>query len=199
MSAKPSNDASHSAVARLLDRAPDHGELQSATLHVAAREQDLRSLTRTLFVFRLGSEWLGLPAAVADEVIEPRPIHGLPHRREGVVRGLVNVRGQLTVCVALEALLQLQPGAVAERPGARRNLLSKRLVVLSVHDQRLAFESDEVHGSHRYDPAAVGNVPATVALSGAPFSTGVLSMDGGRSVGLLDVELMIGAINRRLG
>jgi len=192
------NDASHSAVARLLGRAPDRGELQSATRHVAAREADLRSLTHTLFVFRLGNEWLGLPAAVADEVIEPRSIHGLPHRREGVVRGLVNVRGQLTVCVALEALLHLE-AAAAERVDPRRMLLSKRLVVLSANGQRLAFESDEVHGSHRYDPAAVGNVPATVALSGSPFSTGVLSMDGGRSVGLLDIELMIGAINRRLG
>ncbi len=185
------------SVARLLGRETGDGELDLATAHVAARAEDASGLSQTLFVFRLGGEWLGLPAAIADEVIEPRPVHSLPHRREGLVRGLVNVRGQLTVCVSLEALLQLAASSGgSERAG--RQLLSRRLVVLAASGQRLAFEADEVHGSHRYDPASVGEVPATVALSGSPFSAGVLAM-GQRSVGLLDAGLVIGAINRRLG
>ncbi|MGH8081696.1 MAG: chemotaxis protein CheW [Lysobacter sp.] len=198
MSRIPANDASNSAVARLLSREPAAEELQLASRHIAARSEDLRALSATAFVFRLGNEWLGLPAAMVDEVIEPRPIHSLPHRREGLVRGLVNVRGQLTVCVALESLLQLDASAGGERSGAQRQLLSKRLVVLSAHEQRLAFESDEVHGSHRYDPAGVGNVPGTVALSGSVFSTGVVAV-GARHAGLLDGDLVLSAINRRLG
>ena len=77
-------------------------------------------------------------------------------------------------------------------------MLGRRLVVLSMQDQRLAFESDEVHGAHRYDPALVGEVPGTVALASAAFSTGVLAMQA-RRVGLLDDGLMLSAINRRLG
>lgn len=194
MSARPPPAGSIGAVARLLDRAPEPEALREATRHVAAKAEDLRSLTASLFVFRLGAEWLGLTASVVDEVIEPRPVHTLPHRREGVVRGLVNVRGQLTVCVALESLFHLEPGPA----DAARSLLSRRLVVLAWQDQRLAFEADEVHGSHRYDPAAVGNVPATVAHSVSPFSSGILAM-GRRNVGVLDDALVLGALNRRLG
>ncbi|ALN91425.1 chemotaxis protein CheW [Lysobacter gummosus] len=196
MNDKPASEAAQSAVARLLGRASEDEELQQAARHIATRADDLRALTGSVFVFRLGGEWLGLPAWMVDEVIEPRPIHSLPHRREGLVRGLVNVRGQLTVCVALESLLQLDLSRPAPERG--RNLLSKRLVVLSAREQRLAFESDEVHGSHRYDPTGVGNVPGTVALSDSPFSTGVVAV-GERNAGLLDGDLVLSAINRRLG
>ncbi|KRB04259.1 chemotaxis protein CheW [Lysobacter sp. Root690] len=200
MTDHPAIDASTSPVAQLLGRAPDSDALNRATGEVAAKADDLRSLTRSLFVFRLGGEWLGLPAAIVDEVLEPRPIHSLPHRREGLVRGLVNVRGQLTVCVALESLLQIDAARTdPERSSASAaSVLGRRLVVLSLQDQRLAFESDEVHGAHRYDPALVGEVPGTVALASAAFSTGVLAMEA-RSVGLLDDGLMLSAINRRLG
>lgn len=208
MTDHPAIDASagalaQSPVAQLLGRAPDSDALNRATGEVAAKANDLRSLTRSLFVFRLGGEWLGLPAAIVDEVLEPRPIHSLPHRREGLVRGLVNVRGQLTVCVALGSLLQIDAARTdPERSSASAanvaSVLGRRLVVLSLQDQRLAFESDEVHGAHRYDPALVGEVPGTVALASAAFSTGVLAMEA-RSVGLLDDGLMLSAINRRLG
>lgn len=192
-----------SAVAQLLDRAPDPQALQHATGEVAARATDLGSLARSLFVFRLGGEWLGLPAAIVDEVLEPRPIHSLPHRREGLVRGLLNVRGQLTVCVALESLLQIdreRAGGAGTVAGAASlaGVLGRRLVVLSAQGQQLAFESDEVHGAHRYDPATLGELPGTVALASAAFSTGMLAM-GERSVGLLDDGLVLSAIHRRLG
>ncbi|MBX9403527.1 chemotaxis protein CheW [Lysobacter sp. BMK333-48F3] len=198
-----------SAVARLLERAPQAQDLCEATAEAAARHAGQAVLSGSAFLFRLGGEWLGLDSAVVDEVIEPRSVHSLPHRRDGLVRGLVNVRGRLTVCVALESLFQLD-AARAQAPARRR------LVVLAQHDQRLAFEADEVHGSHRYDPAECLPVPSTVAHSTSRFSTGVLQWsvphrDGGahaaaaaagpvsRSVGLLDAELILSSINRRLG
>ncbi|WP_064749842.1 chemotaxis protein CheW [Lysobacter firmicutimachus] len=193
-----------SAVARLLERAPQAQDLREATALAAAHGAGQAMLSGSAFLFRLGGEWLGLDSAVVDEVIEPRVVHSLPHRRDGLVRGLVNVRGRLTVCVALESLFQLDAAHTDAR--ARR-----RLVVLALHDQRLAFEADEVHGSHRYDPAERLPVPSTVAHSTSRFSTGVLNWQGGahaaanaggparHSVGLLDAELILSTINRRLG
>lgn len=186
---------SASAVVRLLERAPGPDDVRLATEHVARRTADLEALTGSIFIFRLGPEWLALVSSVIDEVVEPRAIHSLPHRRDGIVRGLVNVRGQLTLCVALEPLFQLEEGS---HLGSGHGVLGRRLVVLAVKDQRVAFEADEVHGSHRYDPAGVGNVPATVAQSMSRFSMGVLA-HGDHSVGLLDAELVRHAINRRLG
>jgi chemotaxis signal transduction protein len=184
-----------SAVVTLLDRMIEAADLRSATALVAKKAPDLALLSASTFIFRLGAEWLGLTTGMIDEVIERRAIHSLPHRREGIVRGLVNVRGQLTICVALEPLFQL------DATGSSRghdSLLGRRLVVIASQGQRVAFEADEVHGSHRYDPADVKQAPSTVAHSMSTFATGVLAW-GDRRVGLLDGELVLHALNRRLG
>jgi chemotaxis-related protein WspD len=185
-----------SLVAELLDRGLDDAELREATKQVAQTAASRELLTRSTFIFRLGPEWLGLPSSVVDEVVETRAIHTLPHRREGVVRGLVNVRGQLTICLALEQLFQSSAPASPVR--ARQSVLSRRLVVVAMQGHRLAFEADEVHGSHRFDPDSLRSVPATVAKSVASFTTDLLPWRD-RTVGLLDAELLFHALGRRLG
>jgi chemotaxis-related protein WspD len=185
-----------SLVAELLDRGLDDAELREATRHVARTVASHALLTRSTFIFRLGPEWLGLPSSVIDEVVETRAIHTLPHRREGVVRGLVNVRGQLTICLALEQLFQ---HGTPDSPGqARQSLLRRRLVVMAMQGKRLAFEADEVHGSHRFAPDSLRSVPATVAKSVASFTTDLLAWRD-HTVGLLDAELLFHALGRRLG
>jgi chemotaxis signal transduction protein len=193
-----------SAATRLLARAPTAAERAQATALVAGVEQDTQALSRSAFVFRLGREWLAIGSEVVDEVVEPRHVHALPHRREGVVRGVVNVRGQLTVCVALDALLQTGAAAPGgQGPGqttesARSGVLGRRLVVLADNEQRMAFEADAVHGAHRYADSAVGAVPSTVAHGVSRFSTGVLAWPAG-TLGLLDARLLLHALQRRLG
>lgn len=186
-------EASASAVARLLARTLEAADVRAATQRAAARENERAASSASIFVFRLGEEWLALPAAFADEVVPPRAIHSLPHRRDGFLRGLANIGGRLTVCVALESLLQLQIGT-----RSAHRVLGRRLVVLAEHEQRWAFEADEVHGIHRYDPASVRELPATVAHASSRFATGLLDLEG-RSVGLLDGELVARAVARRLG
>lgn len=182
--------AAGSAVARLLERAPAREDLAAAAARLAAGATPQRGDDASAFVFRLGEEWLGLATALVDEVLELRPVHRLPHRRDAALRGLVNVRGRLTVCVALPALLQTGP-APAARGGARR------LVVLAAPEGALAFEADEVHGSLRYPLEDVRAVPSTVAHAVARFATGVLPW-GERRIGLLDADLLLHALDRRI-
>lgn len=183
-------------MAALLDRPLDPADLREATERIAGRDVSRQALTQTHFVFRLGPEWLALPNEVVDEVLVPRAVHSLPHRHGGTVRGLVNVRGQLTVCVRLEQLLQLNVAAAkAGRAGNHR--LGPRLVVLMSRGQRVVFEADEVHGANRFDPETSRDVPATVAHAMASFTTGVLPW-GDYTLGQLDAELLLHAINRQL-
>jgi chemotaxis-related protein WspD len=183
-------------VAELLDRNLDDAGLREATEHVARAAANQELLTHSTFIFRLGPEWLGLPTSVVDEVMETRVIHMLPHRRDGVVRGIVNVGGRLSICVALEELFQL--GTPASPGRIRQSVSSRRLVVLAKEGNRLAFEADEVHGSHRFDPDRMGSVPATVAQAVARFTTDVLPWRD-HTVGLLDAELVFRTLGRRLG
>ena len=94
-----------SALHRPVQRELPEGYVQEATRHYAAPIERQALATQAAMVLRIGAEWLALPAALADEVAEPRPHHSLPHRRSGALLGVVNVRGQLLPCVALAPLL----------------------------------------------------------------------------------------------
>ena len=120
-----------------------------------------------------------------------RAIHSLPHRRGGIVLGLVNVRGVLRACVSLARVLGLddEPDAGAAD--------TRRLLVARERGEPVAFPVDEVHGTHRYAPHELQPRPATVALAAASFTRAVLPWRGG-FVGLLDEQALFHTIDRSL-
>jgi len=146
-------------------------------------------------IFRVGPEWLALPTMVFKEVCEMRPIHSLPHLRGGVVRGIVNVRGELLVCISLSALLSIpeDPG----QSGGSRTSLAERLLVAGDDDERVVFPVQEVHGIHRFAAAQLLEAPATVCRVASTFTRALLSWRG-HPVGLLDHKLLFGALHRSM-
>src|SRR5919198_3790598 len=93
------------AALELLDGVPPAGyraEWTTALAKAPARHEPDRT---SVLIFRIGAEWLALSTALVQEVITPRRVHSLPHRAGGVVAGLINVRGELVVCVSLARLL----------------------------------------------------------------------------------------------
>jgi chemotaxis-related protein WspD len=120
------------AAVQLLDR-PVTEERRREWTGYYGQERQLTTPARiSLVIFRLGGEWLALPTLAFQEVAERRRLHSLPHRRGGVVLGLVNVRGELLVCASLDRVLGLAspPGGedgrwrMADGPTDRRDLPS---------------------------------------------------------------------------
>ncbi|MDW8307886.1 MAG: chemotaxis protein CheW [Verrucomicrobiales bacterium] len=101
------------AALQLLDRPLWPEYLREQTLHYAEPRRKTTPARLSVLVFRLGWEWLALPTVAFQEIVEVRFIHSLPHRRNGIVLGLVNVRGELIVCVSLGRLLGLETAAGA--------------------------------------------------------------------------------------
>ena len=186
----------HARAARtLLDRAPPVDYLADWTRHVARAPVVEEADTLSVLIFRIGAEWLALPTSVLEEVAEQRPIHSLPHRRNRLVRGVVNVRGELLVCVALGELLGTDSAGPSVRKGT--GVVHERLLVVSREGSRLACPADEVHGVERFPRAAVRAVPATVGQAPRAYTTGVLQWRD-RAVGHLDDERLFSALNRSL-
>lgn len=146
--------------------------------------------TQAAVVFRVAGEWLALRAAVFQEIAPIRPVHSLPHRRDALVSGLVNVRGELLVCVSLPFALGL---------GATTGALpaTARHAVIGQGAERLVFATDEVAALHRFDEADVAPVPATLAHAQAVHTRGILPWQG-KSVGLLDDGRLFRSLNRGL-
>jgi chemotaxis-related protein WspD len=154
-----------------------------------SREKESRSQNKTsVIIFRIGEEWLALPTRVFQEVTQGRPIHSLPHRQHEVVLGVINVRGELLVCVCLGRLL-----------GIKRDddLPPNRLVVAEWQGSILTFPVDEIHGVHRYSREELKEAPATLARANASFTLGMLAWQD-KMAGCLDENLVFSMLNRSL-
>jgi chemotaxis-related protein WspD len=182
------------AAARLLEIDSPADYVEEWTGYVAMRSTASESIRRSVLIFRIGTEWLALPSPVVDEVSDLRTVHSVPHRRRDTMLGLVNIRGELLVCMSLGRALGLDaPGGPSGPPG----LVQQRMLVLRRNNARAVCAVDEVHGLHSFKVSKLKDVPATVARGAATHTTGVLEWKG-RSVGMLDDQLVFAAFQRGL-
>jgi len=176
----------------LLDRELPPNYLGDWAEHFAQPKGTTEAHTLSSVIFRIGTEWLALSTSVLVEVAELRRIHSLPHRRNQVILGLVNIRGELLISVSLGVALGLDK-AVEVKRGAQ--VVPARLLVVRREGSRLAFPVDEVHGIQRHDPRDLQPLPGTLAKAVATYARGILPFDG-KSVGLLDDQLLFYTLNR---
>jgi chemotaxis-related protein WspD len=187
------------AAARLLHGEPPADYLRECTERLAQRRPAAAAAeTQTVMIFRLGPEWLALPAAVFQEVAEPRPIHSVPHRRSKILKGLVNIRGELVLCLSLGGALRIEEQASDDGSDGQPKILYERLLIVATAGGRLAFPVAEVHGIERFAPTQLQPIPETLALARARFTRGILPWKG-RRVGCLDDGPLFQTLNRSLG
>jgi chemotaxis-related protein WspD len=179
------------AAAALLDRdlgedgagPPTHGIARRS----AAAPTIEQAATECAAIFRVGQEWFALPTGVLDEIVGPRDIRSLPHRRNPALLGLVNVRGELLVCVSIAPLLA----------GIAQGAIDGRLIIVRHPGGRIACPVDEVQHTHHYSPAQLEAVPATVGRSASSLTKGLLPWRD-RMVARLDEQLLFDALARTL-
>ena len=178
---------------RLLDR-PLLPEYRRAwTEHFAQKRVAAAPARTSALLFRISTEWLALPTPSFQEVAERRLVHSLPHRRQGIVLGLVNVRGELLICVSLARLLGLDTSPIHQ---VQRQSYD-RLLVTHWDGRQFVFPAEEVRGIHRFQAPELTEPPATLAKSRLAYTKAILHWQG-RTVGLLDADLLFSSLNRSL-
>jgi chemotaxis-related protein WspD len=199
------------AAARLLDRPLGDAELvqsAAATSNALSRERASAALsepaavetaansaaTQAALVFRIAEEWLALPTAALRQVDDIRPIHSLPHRRNRVVLGLVNIRGALTVAASLGELLHLDRTVSGKYTSSNSYA---RMLVAAHRGEPVAFPVDEVEGVVRFATSSLLPVPTTLAHASASHARAVLAWRD-RTVGLLDTDRVFESLARSL-
>src|SRR5437763_11431767 len=90
---------------QMLDRKLAPGYREEWTELLARPKPARITGTKSVVIFRIGAEWLSLPAPTFQEVAEDRGHHTLPHRDNKLLLGLVNIRGELLTCASLGTLL----------------------------------------------------------------------------------------------
>jgi chemotaxis-related protein WspD len=190
------------AARTFFDREAPPGYLESWREILEQPEREADGDATAVLVFRRGAEWLALPTSVLVEVTPPRKVHRLPHRHDTLLEGLVNIRGQLQVCVDLGRLLGVEPAAATApaAPTPPAGTLARLLVVERAGDrgaERWVFGVDEVAGVQRVPAAALRAVPSTVGAA-TDRATAALFAWQERTVGLLDERRLLDGLRAQV-
>ncbi len=185
----------------LLERMPPEGYLQELQ-DVIAKEYKVEDYkTESIVVFRLGNEWLALPTIFFKEVICMRKVHTLPHRRYGSLRGLINVHGELLICISLGRLLGIDKQKGIENKARK---IYKRFIVFAGGDEsRYVFPVSEIRGIFHYAPSEIYNAPSTATCCASSYLNGMLDLhditDGGVvHIGCLDGQKLLDSLEKEI-
>lgn len=147
-----------------------------------------------LVVFRLANEWFAWNARSVVEITDPKVIRRIPSRTNRLLLGLVNIRGELQMCLALRELLSIpHDGDLA----ASDEHVQHRFLVTTQGAARWVFPVDEISGVRNMPLTALGNVPTTVSHAASQFTQGVFTIEG-HTVGYLAEDFVFAALEGRL-
>jgi chemotaxis-related protein WspD len=175
---------------RFLDAPSPEGYVEEWTERLIAPTEEAATDLQSVLIFRLGEEWLALPVQVLIEVTNPRSIHRIPHRA-GLLAGLVNIRGELNLCIHLAQLLGIKTDGANGSPSSGKNgataksSSSQSLIVVERDSNRWVFPVDEVDQVYRFSTAELTATPATLARAAGRMTKGVFAWHE-RSIGYLD-------------
>jgi len=174
----------------LLNREIPPGYMDEWTELLGQKKEEQNTNNISIIIFRIGREFLALRSAIFREIINPRSVHQIPHRSNDVLLGLTNVHGELQLCFSLKALTGNEDAEQTDESEA------KMLVIQSV-GECWVFPVDQVLGVFRCNEGDEQNVPVTVSKASGTFTKKVIIYDQ-REIGLLDDELLIYTLQRRI-
>jgi chemotaxis-related protein WspD len=180
---------------RILDRPMPEGYQEEWSRIYGRKKEQHAQHTHSVVIFRLGDEWLSLPSQLVREITTLKPIHGLPHRGQGLIRGLVNIRGELRICVSLGSLLGLHQGELTSRDLGYD--VFARMILIDREGEQFVFPVTEVQGTHRFSGHELHAVPTTIGKAKATYTRNILKWKE-RNVACLDEELLLYALQKDL-
>lgn len=158
---------------------------------------DNRKNFTSIVVFRLGMEWFGLPTMCFKSIENLSFIHSIPRYTNSLLLGVVNIRGAVQLCFSISSLLQLNSDN-ADKFGASKFNVYKRLLVLTNSGQDFVFPVDEVGGIDRVDESVLEPIPAGLNKDYAELVKGKLDLPS-RKTALLDATLLFAAFEAAIG
>ena len=146
-----------------------------------------------MLIFRVGGEWLALPAGCIAGVTPMRPVHTVPHLTDAVFKGIVNMDGQLMLCTSLRWLVAEQ--ASEERSAGAAG--TSRMIAISRAGRHFVLIADSIFGVQTLPVKALQPPPATLQKSPTALLRSVFFSED-RTVGLFDEAKLFDTLNRKV-
>jgi chemotaxis-related protein WspD len=126
---------------------------------------------QSALVFKLGNELLGLDTQLMTEVAGDKPARRVAHRAGGLIEGLVNIRGELQLCLSLHGILGIEPQSPVS--GDR-----SRLMVTRHDNQTWVFRVAHVRGVSSFSASQLQAPPKRLTQQLSLHVRGVVRLDG---------------------
>ncbi len=117
-----------------------------------------------------------------------------PHRKKEVLKGVVNVHGEIQICVSLKHLIGLEEH---DKDKEKEQKLNDRMMVVNKDGDVWVFPVKEIHGIHHVHPDLFQNVPVTISKSKSTFTKEIFKWED-KHVALLDDELLFYSLKRSI-
>ena len=178
---------------QLLDRQAPLDYVNEQTNLLAQNKEKQEIDTISLGIFRLAEEWFALSTQLFKEVTEPTIIHTLPHRSNKVFLGLINLKGEIHLCLSLHEFLGLETKSSSDFSP----IIYKRMVVIEKEKNQWVFGVDEFYGVHRVTTESLQNVPATISKAIGTYTKAVIKWHE-KSIVYLDDDLLFYTISTKV-
>ena len=182
-----------SAGRKLLESEAPEGYLEQWSQLLSEDQVELERDTSSVLMFRLGDEWLALPATLLDEIVPIRSVHRVPHRTNPILKGIINIRGELQVCVSIGNLLNITKGDITGTNVVKG--IYERMIVIAHDSDKYVFPVSEIKGVHRFHDGDLKHAPATSMNCAVNYLKGMLVVEE-KHVGLIDHELLFPALEK---
>lgn len=148
-----------------------------------------------VIIFRIGDEWFSLPVNYLQQVETRRVIHSVPHCNSAVIKGVVNIAGEVKMCFSLGVLLGIEQASTPDT--TQRTAVYEGLVVLKQGKRSYVFPVTEVLELAQISLEELKGVPATVSTMAASYLLGLVHY-GDLQIGHLDADLVMAGFERNL-
>jgi chemotaxis-related protein WspD len=183
----------HIIINELLNRTYSDGYIDEWTEIIKQGKFDeLDEKLRPILIFRTHNEWLALPVKIIKDIISMKKVHTIPHRMSDILKGTVNVGGQLKLYVSISNILEITTEISESIPKSQ----SECMCLINLDQNDWVIKMDEILGIRRIALSSLENVPVTVSKSTANFLKGIFHIDG-RNVGYIEEELLFYSLKRR--
>jgi chemotaxis-related protein WspD len=178
----------------LFDREVSDDFLEEWTKNLTGIKETEALDTISVIVMRIKNEWLALKTIFLQETTNLRPVHRVPLRTNNVFKGIVNINGELLLCISVADLLEY---AHEEDKWKDDTIIYKRMVVINKDSERFVFPVDEILGIYRIASSDLKEPPVTLSKSPMTFIEGIFNLNE-KKVGLLGEDKFIHALKRSL-
>jgi len=175
----------------LLNRSSDQHYLSEWENNLNKPRETKNTSLKSALVFRMGDEWFALASRFVKEITHCDKHHSLPHRKSKVLRGLVNIHGELILNVSLGYLFKIN-----KRKETSMHT-HERYIIIDDEQESFAFPVTEVREIIHYDVKDIQDTPSTINNDASCFIQGIIRHKN-TNVGILNCDLVFSALHKNI-